>query len=114
MICIYGIKQCDTCRKALRWLDDNNISYEWQDVRVTPLHADQIHEWTQSLDWTTLVNKRSTTWRELDETARESLNETSVVDQLLATPTLIKRPVAVHDGGVTVGFSAKSYQALFA
>lgn len=114
MIRIYGIKQCDTCRKAIRWLDEHSVAYTWQDIRQEPLSRADIESWMQSLDWRTLVNKRSTTWRELDDAARDALSQHTVISQLLATPTLIKRPVAMHDGGVTIGFSENNYATLFA
>lgn len=113
MTTIYGIKQCDTCRKALRWLDDQGVAHQWRDVREQPLQAADISAWLAKCDWRTLVNKRSTTWRELSEAERNALDASTIVVQLLATPTLTKRPVLLHDDALHIGFSPARYAEIF-
>ncbi|MFL0796493.1 MAG: ArsC family reductase [Cellvibrionaceae bacterium] len=113
MTTLYGIKNCDTVKKARKWLEGEDITYGFHDVRADGLSADDIERWLQKVEWETLVNKRSTTWKQLDEATRNSLDASNVVDTLLANPTLIKRPVLDHKGQVTVGFKAANYESLF-
>ena len=101
---IYGIKQCDTCRKALKWLDAEGFAYDWVDVRVDGLSAEQVTRWLKAVGAEVLVNRRSTTWRQLEPERRPQLDSDEWVDVLLENPTLIKRPVFEVGGEVRVGF----------
>ena len=104
---VYGIKTCDTCRKALKWLDEQGRDYRWHDLRADGLDAGTLQGWIAAVGADTLVNRRSTTWRGLDETTREkALADQSAAAVLVQHPTLIKRPVFVDDTGVRVGFNA--------
>ena len=107
----FGLSSCDTCRKARRWLDEHEIDYAYHDVRADGVTAGTIEDWLKKVDWQTLVNKRSTTWRELPDTEKEGLSQQHAVRLCVQHPTLIKRPVLEWDGGILVGFSAKSYAA---
>lgn len=104
MLQIYGIKTCDTCRKALKWLKENNIEYQWHDLREAPLVRETVKTWLDAVGDKVLVNRRSTTWRQLPAESRAALTSPSAVDLLLANPTLIKRPIFVRGGEVRVGF----------
>lgn len=110
MYILYGIKNCDTVKKARKWLESNDVNYQFHDFRVDGLTAEMIEQWFATVGWEKFVNKRSTTWRQLDDAQKENLNEQSAATLLLDNPTLIKRPVL--DNGITilVGFSAESYQ----
>ena len=113
MTTVYGIKNCDTVKKALQWLQQQGADYRFHDFRVDGLSEELVAAWRQQVDWQTLVNKRSTTWKKLDDDTKETLNGDTVTELLLAHPTLIKRPVMEHGGKVTIGFKASEYEALF-
>jgi len=106
MLTVYGIKQCDTCRKALKWLDGQGINHRFHDFRVDGLPADLVQSWLASSYAGQLVNRRSTTWRQLSDEQREFEGE-ALLGLLLEHPTLIKRPVFVTDDIVAIGFNPK-------
>ena len=110
---LYGIKNCDTVKKARRWLDQHGLEYQFHDVRLDGLDASQINSWRKQIDWETLVNKRSTTWKQLDDATKTKINADTVNDVLLAHPTLIKRPVLECSGQVHVGFKDSDYATFF-
>ena len=103
MLTIYGIKQCDTCRKALKWLTAQGIEHRFHDFRVDGLSRDTLRDWLESSFADKLVNRRSTTWRQLTEAQRQSKGD-DLLDLLMEHPTLIKRPVFVTDRIAVVGF----------
>lgn len=110
---LYGIKNCDTVRKARRWLDDHDIDYRFHDVREQALAADQLQAWLEELG-DALLNKRSTTWKQLSEAQRESIGDAnSAVALLLEHPTLMKRPLLDTGTSRHLGFKAEHYQQLF-
>ncbi|MEM7611745.1 MAG: arsenate reductase [Pseudomonadota bacterium] len=113
MTTLYGLKNCDGCRNAMRWLAQQDIDVAFVDVRKQPLTADQINTWLEQVDWSTLVNKRSTTWRSLDDTAKAGLSLETTPALLLEHPSLMKRPLLEHDGDVFVGFKPADYAAIF-
>ncbi len=113
MIELYGIKNCDKCRAASKWLAANGIKHQQIDVRDTPLTEKRLLEWQQALGWEALVNKRSTTWKTLSDTQREELNAVSSCQLILDNPTLMKRPVLVTAKGVHNGFTEASYNTIF-
>ncbi len=108
-ISLFGIPNCDSCKKARKWLDSNNIEYRFHDVRADGLTKKEIGRWLESVAWTQLLNTRSTTWRQLSQDARDATNEKNVVKLLVDYPTLVKRPVLECDGTASVGFSEKAY-----
>lgn len=110
MMILYGIKNCDTVKKARRWLDTHSIDYQFHDFRQQGLDENTIRQWLQSVDWQTLLNKRGTTWRKLDDPRKEQLDENTAVELMLDNPTLIKRPVAVSNSSTIVGFNEDVYQ----
>ena len=103
MLTVYGIKQCDTCRKALKWLTAQGIEHRFHDFRVDGLSRDTLRDWLESSFADKLVNRRSTTWRQLTEAQRQSKGD-DLLDLLMEHPTLIKRPVFVTDRIAVVGF----------
>ncbi|MGE4594215.1 MAG: ArsC family reductase [Gammaproteobacteria bacterium] len=104
-ITIYGIKNCDTVKKACKYLSAHNTSYQFIDFRQNPLSADTIETWIESIGWEALVNKRSTTYRSLSESQKSNIT----IELLIEQPTLIKRPVLVSEGVVFVGFKEEQY-----
>lgn len=109
---VFGIKNCDTVKKARRWLDDNGIDYQFHDFRKDGLEKSTIEGWLESVEWEVLLNKRGTTWRKLDDPRKENLNQDVAVELMLENPTLIKRPVFVNASDVIVGFNEDTYQTL--
>lgn len=118
MITLYGITNCDTVKKARTWLEDHHINYRFHDFRKESPGRPQLKALIAELGWETLVNKRSTTWKNLDESTRQLLNavdesnEGFVVDLILDQPTLIKRPLLDTGKQRIVGFTAANYQTL--
>ena len=105
MLDVYGIATCDTCRKARKYLDDHGIAHEFHDVRVEGLSIQKLERWADRIDWERLVNRQSSTWRELPEAARANLTRPKAMALLLQHPTLLKRPVFEHRDYFAVGFS---------
>ena len=91
MINIYGLKNCDSCRKAIKWLKDNNYSYEFFDIKVNPIKKNKIKEWLVVHDIDKTLNKKSTTWRQLDQNIKNDF-QSDALTILENFPTLIKRP----------------------
>ena len=101
---VHGLRNCDSCRKALRWLESEGVDHRFHDLRADGLERAQIERWMASPLADRLVNRRSTTWRGLDEGQRAA-EGSALVDLLLEHPTLIKRPLLERDGALlAVGF----------
>jgi arsenate reductase len=104
MITVYGLKNCHTCRNALRWLVSENMDHQFKDVRKDGLSEDDIRLWLKTAGPDTLVNRRGTKWRQLDEIEKLVSSDDDLTVLLLKYPALIKRPVFVQDDTVLVGF----------
>lgn len=113
MTTIYGIKNCDTMKKAFRWLDEQNVAYVFHDYRKEGLERATLENWIKQLGWEKVVNKRGTTWRQLDKETQEAMNDETVISVLLDKPAMIKRPLLDHQGKLTLGFKAEQYSAIF-
>ena len=115
MTTLYGIPNCDTVKRARAWLDAHGIGYEFHDLKKQGVPEAELDRWLESPGWESLVNRRGTTWRRLDEETRASVVDASSARAvLLANPSLIKRPV-VNWGpkaGVTTGFDDSGWKAL--
>ena len=109
MTIIYGIPNRDSVKKARQWLSNNEIDYEFVDVRENTPSKSHIDGWIATLGAASLVNKRSTTWKNMDSEARDNAENGDTCAILIANPTLIKRPVLEHHGILDVGFSATNY-----
>lgn len=109
---MYGIKNCDTIKKARRYLDDNGVSYQFHDYRVDGISDELLSDFIAQLGWEVLINKRGTTWRKLTDEQKVSVtDDTSAKIILLTEPAIIKRPVLVSsDNRYIVGFSVDDYQ----
>jgi Spx/MgsR family transcriptional regulator len=110
---IYGIKNCDTVKKARKWLDDADINYHFIDFREDGIDRKKVSHWIQTLGWETIVNKRSTTWKQLDPAIKENMNENAAIEAIMQQPTLIKRPLLELPNITHVGFKAAEYEKLF-
>lgn len=113
MVTLFGIKNCDTVKKARRWLDTQSIEYRFHDVRADGLTQQQITAWLDAVGVDALVNKRSTTWKGLSDSDKSSLSEETAVQLILDQPTLMKRPLLEQQDQVSVGFKEAQYQSLF-
>lgn len=103
---LYGLKNCDTCRKALKALSAAGRAHDFVDVRSDGVSAEQIAAWAGALGWEKLLNTKSTTWRGLSEAEKQGVDEPKAVALMAEHTTLVKRPVIEADGNVTVGWSA--------
>lgn len=113
MITLYGIKNCDTVKKSRDWLAKNNIDYRFHDFRADGLDKTQVKNWIAEIGLENLVNKRSTTWKALDESVKENFNEQNAVAVIVENPTLIKRPLLDTDKQKYVGFKETDYTKIF-
>lgn len=107
---VYGIRNCDTTRKALKWLDEQGHDYRFHDYRRDGVPETSLRDWVTRLGWETVINKRGTTWRNLDETTRANMDAESAVEAALHEPALIKRPVLENGDTLLVGFKADEWQ----
>lgn len=112
MLTIYGIPNCDTCRKARKWLDAAGVDYVFHDVRQDGLDRASVSGWEKLVGWQKILNTRSTTWRGLSAADKADVDASKAVQLILSHPTLLKRPVAADDDSVVIGFSPESYAAL--
>lgn len=110
---VYGIKNCDTVKKALNWLKANNKIFEFHDYKKEGITTEKLQSWCSQVGWENLLNRRGTTWRKLDEETRNTVtDETQAVNVMLTNTSIIKRPVIEKDGKVLmVGFDEASYSA---
>ena len=111
---LYGIKNCDTVKKARKWLDEQGIAYEFHDFKKDGLQSDLLFRWEHAVGWETLLNRRGTTWRKLPEDVRDTIDAQSAHEIMLENPSIIKRPVVENGGDVRVGFSADEWSAWLA
>ena len=115
MLTMYGIKNCDTIKKARRWLEAHQIEYRFHDYRADGLERAQLDTFIAELGWQALLNTRGTTWRKLDESLRNSIdNADAAAALMLEMPAIIKRPLLCAPGKpILLGFSESSYQQFF-
>ena len=106
---IYGIKNCDTMKKARVWLDSHGVSYEFHDYKVAGASKEKLKAWCDELGWETLLNRGGTTFRKLTEADKAGLNERKALALMLEQPSMIKRPVLEIDSKLLVGFKLEIY-----
>ena len=111
-VTLYGIKNCDTVKKARKWLDTNSVPYTFHDFRVDGIDKTLVNSFLKQVGVDILINKRGTTWRKLSDEEKEIKNKTQAVNLMVENPTIIKRPVLDVNKEVTVGFSEESYKSL--
>lgn len=110
---LYGISNCDTVKKARRWLEAHGVAYTYHDFRANGLSWETLREWSDTIGWEKLLNRRSRTWKELAESGRTVTDEESALHLMLANPTLIKRPVVTSGDKIITGFSEDEFNVLF-
>jgi arsenate reductase len=110
-ITIYGIKSCDTMKKARAWLDDNDIAYAFHDYKVAGIDHPHLEAWCRKAGWETVLNRTGTTFRKLPEADKAALDAKKAIGLMLAQPSMIKRPVLDLGGGeIVVGFKPETYK----
>ena len=113
MITLYGIKNCDSVKKARRWLDSHGVEYSFHDFRTQGLDPKQLDGWLQELGWEALLNRRGTTWRRLPEALRADIGAAAACKLMLEHPALIKRPLLHAHGRHLLGFTEAEYRRYF-
>ncbi len=112
MLTLYGIKSCDTCRKAAKYLTERAIEFRFHDVRESGLDVAMLQRWAGRADWETLLNRKSLTWRKIPEVDRSGLNEERAFALIIDQPTLLKRPILESEDSIVVGFSEERFAEL--
>jgi arsenate reductase len=114
MTVLYGIKNCDTVKKARQWLDNHQVDYSFHDFRSDGLDSAQVAQWIKVLGAEKLINKRSTTWKQLSDDEKQAALADGTVELILAHPTLVKRPLLETGDTLHCGFKEAEYAAFFA
>jgi arsenate reductase (glutaredoxin) len=109
---VYGIKNCDTMKKARAWLEAHDVAYDFHDYKVAGIDPDELTRWVKALGWEVLLNRAGTTFRKLPGADKEGLTEAKAIKLMLAQPSMIKRPVLEKGKTLLVGFKPEAYQAL--
>jgi arsenate reductase len=110
VITIYGIKNCDTMKKARAWLDARKVTYAFHDYKASGIERGRLDGWVREVGWEALLNKAGTTFRKLDDADKAGLNAKKAVALMMAQPSMIKRPVLDLHGTLLVGFKPEQYE----
>ena len=113
-ITIYGIKNCDTIKKARAWLDARGVSYAFHEYKSVGIDRARLEQWAKRVGWETLLNRAGTTFRALPDSKKAELDAGRAIALMLAQPTMIKRPVLAIGDRLLVGFKPEQYAAVFA
>jgi Spx/MgsR family transcriptional regulator len=113
-VTIYGIKNCDTMKKARAWLDAHGVAYAFHDYKAAGVERDMLEAWVRAVGWQTLLNRAGTTFRKLPDADKANLDATKAIRLMLAQPSMIKRPVLDAGGTPIVGFRPEIYAAALA
>ena len=109
---LYGIANCDTVKKSRKWLDSHNITYEFHDYKKKGIDKSTLKAWSETVGWETLLNRRGTTWRQLDDADKEGISENRAIELMLEHNSMIKRPVIKQGELILVGFSEDEHRRL--
>ena len=112
-VTIYGIKNCDTMKKARAWLDGRGVAYAFHDYKVAGIDRATLEDWAREVGWEALLNRAGTTFRKLPDKERENITEKKAIALMLAQPSMVKRPVLEAGGKLLVGFKPEQYGKLF-
>ncbi|CDF82578.1 arsenate reductase [Pseudomonas knackmussii B13] len=111
---IYGIKACDTMKKARTWLEEHGVEYAFHDYKATGIDRERLQQWCSEHGWQTVLNRAGTTFRKLDDAQKADLDEARAIELMLAQPSMIKRPVLDLGDRTLVGFKPDAYAAALA
>lgn len=110
---VYGIKNCDTVKKALNWLQQHRVEYEFHDFKKSGISVSKLKEWSDKKGWETLLNKKGLTWRKLEPEQQQSITSEEIAIELMQEKTsIIKRPVIETDNALLVGFNEEQYRQI--
>lgn len=112
-VTLYGIANCDTIKKAKKWLEAQGVEYHFHDYRKQGIDAALVTTFCQQLGWENVVNKRGTTYRQLTQEQKDTLNEANAIELLVAQPAMIKRPILVSANQYHLGFKPQQYADIF-
>ena len=112
-ITLYGIKACDTMKKARTWLDQAGVNYSFNDYKTSGIDAASLQQWCNEHGWQVILNRAGTTFRKLDEAQKTDLDQDKAIALMLAQPSMIKRPVLDLGARTLVGFKAELYATAF-
>ena len=112
-VTIYGIKACETMKKARAWLDGHGIAYRFHDYKAEGIDEASLKRWVEALGWETVLNRAGTTFRALPDADKQDLDAKKAIALMLAQPSMIKRPMLDRDGALTAGFKPDIYETLF-
>lgn len=112
-VTIYGIKNCETMRKARAWLDKHGIAYDFHDYKTRGIDKARLEGWIKKVGWEALLNKSGTTFRKLSDKDKTGLTEKKAIALMLAQPSIIKRPMVEVGGRLLVGFDQENYAKVF-
>lgn len=112
-VIMYGIPNCDTIKKAKKWLETNGVDYEFHNYKKQGITKTKLKDWCKKVDWEVLLNRRGTTWRKLDDAIKDTINKTSAIDVMAEHTSAIKRPVIENGDALIVGFSEDEYKKAF-
>lgn len=110
---LYGIRNCDTMKKAWTWLDQKGVAYDFHDYKKVGVDRARLEGWVKVVGWERLLNRAGTTFKKLPEADRENVDETKAIALMLAQPSMIKRPVLETGGRLLVGFKPADYETAF-
>ena len=113
MITIYGIKNCDTMKRARAWLDGHKVQFAFHDYKASGIDKPTLEGWIGKVGWEVLLNRAGTTFKKLPDADKENVTERKAIALMLAQPSMIKRPVLEAKGKLTVGFQPETYKKLF-
>jgi arsenate reductase len=113
MTIMYGIKNCDTMKRARAWLDARKIDYDFHDYKTAGIDRATLEGWAKKVGWEALLNRAGTTFKKLPDADKEGLTGKKAIALMLAQPSMIKRPVLEAKGKLTVGFAPEAYKKLF-
>ena len=109
MVTLFGIPNCDTVKKARRWLDDNGVAYHFHNYKKDGVPEKELKAWIKQAGWEVVLNRRGTTWRKLDDSVKTNIDEHSAIRIMIENPSAIKRPVLTSSKDILIGFSEEEY-----
>jgi len=112
-VIIYGIKNCDTMKKAFAWLGARGVAYEFHDYKTAGVTSAQLTQWCRAAGWQAVLNRAGTTFRKLDDADKDALTQAKAIALMMAQPSMIKRPILEANGELEIGFKSERYAALF-
>jgi len=113
-IAIYGIKNCDTMKKAFAWLDEHRVAYDFHDYKKLGVTKAQLAKWCREAGWEKVLNRAGPTFRKLPDGDKQNLTQEKAIALMMGNPSIIKRPIVEKAGAIEIGFKPERYEALFA